>query len=97
VTTFTDGTGTAVDINNPQGIAADGNGILYVAGSSGRIQKIIIATGEVTTLAGSNTSGSADGPGTTALFNLPMDIAIDGNGNLYVADGWNHRIRKITQ
>ena len=59
------------------------------------LRKIAIATGEVTTLAGTaGTSGAADGTGTTALFNNPADIASDGT-NLYIADSGNHTIRKI--
>ena len=57
------------------------------------IRKIVIATGVVTTLAGKNW-GYADGTGTSADFSVPKGITTDGT-NLYVADAWNHRIRKI--
>jgi sugar lactone lactonase YvrE len=90
-----DGTGTAARLSYPSGIAADGSGNLYVAQTSNdRIRKIAIATGEVTTLAGS-TYGYADGTGTAAQFNYPFSIAADRSGNLYVADTYNNRIRKI--
>jgi len=50
----------------------------------------------VTTLAGTGTRGSADGTGTTALFNSPDGVAVNSSGNVvYVADTGNHRIRKI--
>ena len=90
-----DGTGTAALFNNPLGIASDVNDV-YVADSGNHtIRKIVIATGEVTTLAGTaGSSGSADGTGTAALFNNPADIASDGT-NLYIADSGNHTIRKI--
>ena len=52
--------------------------------------------GAVTTLAGSGTLGSADGTSTAASFNSPAGVAIDASGNVYVADFYNHRIRKIT-
>ena len=51
---------------------------------------------EVTTLAGSGSEGSANGTGTAASFALPAAVAVDGSGNVYVADKNNHLIRKIT-
>jgi hypothetical protein len=56
----------------------------------------ITPTGIVTTVAGSGSPGSADGIGTAASFNLPAGVALDGSGNLYVADSGNNKIRKIT-
>jgi len=56
----------------------------------------VMAYGEVTTLAGSGTQGSADGQGAAASFNQPRRLAIDKSGNLYVADVYNNVIRKIT-
>ena len=90
-----DGTGTAALFNNPLGVASDVNDV-YVADSGNHtIRKIAIATGEVTTLAGTaGSSGSSDGTGTAALFNNPADIASDGT-NLYIADSGNNTIRKI--
>ena len=58
------------------------------------IRQIVISTGVVTTVAGTGSSGSANGTGTSASFNLPQGITTDGT-NLYVADQDNHLIRKI--
>jgi len=88
------GTGTSASFNNPSGITTDGTN-LYVADQRNHlIRKIVISTGAVTTVAGTGSSGSADGTGTSASFNYPRGITTDGT-NLYVADTWNHLIRKI--
>lgn len=89
-----DGTGTAASFNWAFGITTDGTN-LYVADSgNNKIRKIEIATGVVTTLAGSGSEGSADGTGTAATFNEPRGITIDGV-NLYIADSFNNKIRKL--
>ena len=90
-----DGTGTAALFNNPLGVASDVNDVYVADSGNNTIRKIAIATGEVTTLAGTaEASGATDGTGTAALFNNPADIASDGT-NLYVADSGNNTIRKI--
>jgi sugar lactone lactonase YvrE len=93
----TDGTGTAARFNNPTGLASDGAGNLFVADSSNNtIRQIDVATGVVTTLAGSaSNAGSADGTGDSARFYYPGGLATDGAGNLYVAEYPNHTVRKI--
>jgi sugar lactone lactonase YvrE len=90
-----DGNGSAARFKNPYGLTTDGEN-LYVADSYNyTIRKIVIATGEVTTLAGTaDSEGSADGTGSTARFNAPYGLTTDGE-NLYVADTLNHTIRKI--
>lgn len=90
----TDGTGTAAKFNFPAGITTDGTN-LYVADGSHTIRKIVISSGEVTTLAGTvGTSGFIDATGTAARFNYPAGITTDGT-NLYVTETSNHIIRKI--
>lgn len=91
-----DGTGTAASFNNPDSIAVDGNGNVYVADTGNNMIRKISSTGVVTTLAGSTTQGSVDGTGTAARFRGPSGVATDASGNVYVADGDNNMIRKIT-
>jgi len=97
VSGYTDGTGTAARFYYPAGIAIDKAGDLYVADeSSHRIRKVT-PDGVVTTFAGSSGfSGTTDGLVTAARFHIPTGLAFDATGNLYVADHYNHRIRKIT-
>jgi sugar lactone lactonase YvrE len=100
---FADGTGADARFNGPRGLALDGAGNLFVADHGNwAIRKIVLATGAVTTLAGSaNTRGSVDGTGAGAQFVGPGGIACDGAGNLYVTDtfesdgGFQTAIRKI--
>jgi serine/threonine-protein kinase len=93
---FADGTGTAAKFSLPYRATTDAQGNVYVSDySNSRIRKISPA-GDVTTLAGSGIDGFADGPGTAAQFSYPTGIGVDAQGNVYVADYNNHRIRKIT-
>lgn len=92
---FSNGTGESVQFNNPIGVAVDEGGNVYVADSdNSRIRKLT-PDGKVNTLAGKR-RGFADGVGVDALFRDPVDLALDGRGNVYVADQGNHCIRKIT-
>jgi sugar lactone lactonase YvrE len=92
-----DGPGSAARFNNPQGIAVDGTGSIYVSDLLNQTIRKITPDGAVSTLAGlAGTSGSTDGTGTGARFNGPAGITVDSAGNVYVADASNHTIRKIT-
>ena len=96
---YLDGTGTSARFNSPYGVTIDStNSNLYVAeAGNNRVRKIVISSGEVTTLAG-GTSGYLDGTGTAAQFNQLYGITIDSlSQNLYVTDlgSGNSLIRKI--
>jgi len=79
-----------------KGIAVDSAGNVYVADTLNNKIRKISANGIVTTLAGTGNWGSQDGPGSSATFDSPEGIAVDSNGNVYVADTGNGKIRKIT-
>jgi streptogramin lyase len=89
--------GRATYIFEPRGVAVDGAGNVYVADSYGNTISKITPDGAVTTLAGTLfREGSTDGDGAVARFNEPSGVAVDSAGNVYVADTYNHAIRKIT-
>jgi hypothetical protein len=92
----TNGTGTAARFFDPVGITTDGSNLYVAERGNNLIRKIVIATAEVTTLAGTSGTpgGFVDGTGTAARFAGPMMITTDGT-NLFVADTLNHAIRKI--
>lgn len=92
-----DGQASVATFRYPTALAINGSGNLFVADTYNQIIRKITAAGEVSTLAGlALTTGSADGIGSVARFNSPQGIAADQAGNVYVADTYNHTIRKIT-
>lgn len=92
-----DGQGLAAQFNQPEAVAQDAAGNLYVADAGNNTIRKIAPGGAVTTLAGTaGQAGSADGTGAAARFSFPRGIAVDGAGTIYVADTGNHTIRRIT-
>jgi len=100
---FSNGKGTALsaNLNGVAQIAFDGHGNLYLADSfNNEIRKVVIATGTISTFAGSSTAlygYSGDGGlATDALLNNPTGVAVDGAGNVYISDTFNDVIRVVT-
>jgi hypothetical protein len=90
-------TGNAARFNFPARVAVDVDSNIYVADSANHAIRKITSAGAVTTLAGlAGTFGTNDGTGGMARFNQPFGVAVDGGGNVWVADTGNHTLRKIT-
>jgi hypothetical protein len=108
---YADGPGAAAKFDFPADVSVDASGNVYVADANNNLIREITPAGVVATLAGDthaltnggynegenmSDAGYADGPGTNALFNVPLSTSVDLSGNVYVADYYNNLIRKIT-
>ena len=101
---YRNGTGSAAFFGNPEGMAVDSAGNIFVSDKDNNAIRMVTPAGVVTTFAGggsplspsSGLSGFADGVGIAARFRSPEGIAFDPSGNLFVADGLNNAIRMIT-
>lgn len=99
---YANGPGFSAQFDTPSGVVRDRLGNLYVADTGNHCIRRITPAGRVEPLAGSNAGGAAaagfaDGTGSAARFNAPSGLALDlDDGNLYVADSNNNRIRKVT-
>jgi sugar lactone lactonase YvrE len=93
------GPATAAELKDPQGVALDAAGNIYISDAAGqRVRRVDFASGNITTIAGNGTAGfSGDsGTATSAQLNFPVGVAVDSAGNVYIADRDNNRIRKVT-
>jgi len=92
---YLNGLSAVAEFKHPSAVVADAFGNLYVSDQQNHAIRKISTNGWVSTVAGSGSAGSANGKASNASFNNPTGLVLDGNGNLYVADYGNHKIRKI--
>jgi sugar lactone lactonase YvrE len=97
------GAATSAELNAPSGVAVDAAGNIYIADSNNnRIRKVTVSTGIITTVAGNGTAGySGDGGLATnaelnTIYGPGSAVALDAAANIYIADQFNNRIRKVT-
>jgi hypothetical protein len=90
---------TTANLNLPFGVAVDGAGNVYIADYDNyRVRKVSAGTGLISTVAGTGVAGNnGDGiPATTAMLDHPSGVAVDAAGNIYIADYYDHRIRRVS-
>jgi len=92
---FADGPAATAQFKYPQGVAVDASGVVFVADTANHRIRRIATDGTVSTFAGDGSPGLVDGVGNQARFNSPRGIAVDQQGNIYVADTGNAAVRVI--
>jgi uncharacterized protein (TIGR03437 family) len=92
------GAANAAALNHPRGIAIDASGTMYIADVDNYRVRKVTPTGIISTVAGTGAMGASGDGGLaiSAMFSDSMGVAVDGSGNLYIADSGNRRIRKVT-
>jgi PKD repeat protein len=93
-----DGQATSARLNDPNGVAVDAAGNIYIADMGNMRVRRVSAAGVITTVAGTGFIGSSGdgGPATSATLAFPSGVAVDAAGNVYIADQLNDRVRKVT-
>lgn len=96
------GPATSAQLNLPSDVAIDGIGNVYIADTFNQRIRRVDTNGVITTIAGSGPGGTGGGgfggdggPGTGAQLNSPYGVGVDGLGNVYIADTFNHRVRRV--
>ena len=92
------GAATSAQLGYPQGVSVDVSGNVYIADRSIHKIRMVTSAGIITTIAGTGIQGSSvdGGAATSAKLNNPFAVAVDISGNVYIADYWNYKIRKVT-
>ncbi|MFE9411586.1 hypothetical protein ACFYN0_22795, partial [Streptomyces sp. NPDC006704] len=92
------GPAVSAELNRPYGVVVDSTGTVYFSDSDNHRVRRITSDGKISTFAGSGAAGfdGDGGPAVSARLNSPHGVAVDGAGNVYVADADNNRVRKVT-
>jgi hypothetical protein len=90
------GPATAAQLNTPRFVAVDSRNLYVTDGGNNRVRRVDLATGTITTFAGTGVAGFGgdSGPATAAQINTPLGLAVD-SGNLYITDPPNNRVRRV--
>lgn len=93
------GAATGAELNDPQGVAVDSAGAVYIADTGNHVIRKVSTDGTISTVAGNGAPGYAGdgGPATLASFNYPKSVVVDAGGNLFITDSFNSRIRVVTE